>query len=597
MNEHDENLNGVNSNENSSETPVNENTASTSAPAEETAAPAEPQYASFTDVNKPENDAANTSDPDTITQQSTGAANSYPYGNTANTSNTTNTSNPYPYANGHNQTNTGSYSYTNTQNSGNTYSYNNNNAGQNTTNPYPYSNMNTSSSGGTNNANGGDKKSSKKGKHIFAAIIAVVLVIAIGGCCFFFGKNSTDVSSDEESASNGIENVDELNTESTPTKSATSTSTGVLSASEVYQKVNESSVGILVYSGSSLSSEGTGVIFTEDSDGKYTYIITCAHVINTSGAKIMVQLFDESEYEADVVGYDTVTDIGVLRVEATGLSKAEIGDSSKLVVGETIYAIGNPGGTEFANSFTDGIVSALDRPVSSSSTGYTMECIQHTAAINPGNSGGALVNEYGQVIGINSMKIVDDEYEGMGFAVPSSVFVDVVNSIITNGYVANRPKLGITYIPVSSQQTYAMYASIKGLPAGTIIVYSISEDSAFKDTDVQKGDMITAVNGKDLETSSSLSEVVENSNVGDKLTLTIVRLNVNDNYSAETFDVTVTLVENRGDTAATEEESTTSGYSGSYDDLYDYFKEYFGGGSSGSNGSGSNGGYGYGFGY
>jgi serine protease Do len=593
MNEHDENLYGVNSEENSSGTPVNENTASPSNPVEDAAAPKEPQYTSFTDVNKTDSNAANASSTNSASQQSTDTSNTYPYGNTPNTSN------PYPYANGRNQTNNSTYSYTNTQNTGSTYSYNNTNAGQNTSNPYPYSNMNTSSSGGSNKEDGSDKKSSKKGKRIFASIIAVVLVVAICGCCFFFGKNSSDVSSDEETTANGIDNVDELNTENTPTKSATSTSTGTLSASEVYQKVKAASVGILVYSGSSLSSEGTGVIFTEDSDGKYTYIITCAHVINTSGASIMVQLYDETEYDAEVVGYDTVTDIGVLRVEATGLSKAEIGDSSKLVVGETIYAIGNPGGTEFANSFTDGIVSALDRPVSSSSTGYTMECIQHTAAINPGNSGGALVNEYGQVVGINSMKIVDDEYEGMGFAVPSSVFVDVVNSIIANGYVANRPKLGITYIPVSSQQTYAMYASIKGLPAGTIIVYSISEDSAFKDTDVQKGDMITAVNGKDLETSSSLSEVVESSSVGDKLTLTIVRLNVNDNYSAETFDVTVTLVENRGDTTATEEETTTSGYSGSYDDLYDYFKEYFGGdsgsGSSGSNGS--NGGYGYGFGY
>ena len=352
----------------------------------------------------------------------------------------------------------------------------------------------------------------------------------------------------------------------------------------MYRKVKNSSVGILVYSGSSLASEGSGVIFTEDTDGKYTYIITCAHVISDSGVSIMVQLADEKEYKAQLVGYDTVTDIGVLRIEATGLQKAEIGDSSVLSVGETVYAIGNPGGVEFANSFTNGMVSAIDRPVSSSKTGYTMECIQHTAAINPGNSGGALVNEYGQLIGINSMKIVSDEYEGMGFAVPSSVFVKVVNEIIANGYVTNRPKLGITYIPASSQQTYAMYAAIKGLPAGTIIIYSISDDSSFKDTKAQKGDMIIAVNGKSLDSTSTLSEIVEKSNVGDKLTLTLVRLNVQDNYSAEQFDVTVTLVENRGDTYASGEEDTTaqndffggSGGSGSSgDDAYDYFKDYF----------------------
>ena len=168
-----------------------------------------------------------------------------------------------------------------------------------------------------------------------------------------------------------------------------------------------------------------------------------------------------------------------------------------------------------------------------------------------------------------------------------TVFVKVVNEIIANGYVTNRPKLGITYIPASSQQTYAMYAAIKGLPAGTIIIYSISDDSSFKDTKAQKGDMIIAVNGKSLDSTSTLSEIVEKSNVGDKLTLTLVRLNVQDNYSAEQFDVTVTLVENRGDTYASGEEDTTaqndffggsggSGGSGSSgDDAYDYFKDYF----------------------
>ena len=383
----------------------------------------------------------------------------------------------------------------------------------------------------------------------------------------------------------GIENVDEISSNSTPVKTNTDTSDGkALTASAVYSKVKDSSVGILVYSGSSLASEGSGVIFTEDSDGKYTYIITCAHVISDSGVSVMVQLADEKEYKAEVVGYDTVTDIGVLRIEASGLQKAEIGDSSALAVGETVYAIGNPGGVEFANSFTNGMVSAIDRPVSSSKTGYTMECIQHTAAINPGNSGGALVNEYGQLIGINSMKIVSDEYEGMGFAVPSSVFVKVVNEIISNGYVTNRPKLGITYIPASSQQTYAMYAAIKGLPSGTIIIYSISDDSSFKDTEAQAGDMIIAVNGEPLETTSTLSELVEQSNVGDKLTLTLVRLNVEENYSAKEFDVTVTLVENRGDTYATESESTTqsdifgggsSGSGSSGNDAYDFFRDYY----------------------
>lgn len=449
-------------------------------------------------------------------------------------------------------------------------------------NPYPYAN-----SGNMNNGysyppqnDGTAKKGSKKGKTAFIVILVVILVGAVSGFIALF--NTPAVPEEKNTTvNNGIDNVGEIATNPSPTQNSETPSDGKpLSASAVFKKVKNSSVGILVYSGSSLSSEGSGVIFTEDSDGKYTYIITCAHVISDKGASIMVQLSDGKEYKAQLVGFDTVTDIGVLRIEATGLSKAEIGDSSSLSVGEAVYAIGNPGGVEFANSFTNGMVSAIDRPVSSSKTGYTMECIQHTAAINPGNSGGALVNEFGQVIGINSMKIVADEYEGMGFSVPSSVFVKVVNEIIANGYVSNRPKLGITYVAASTQQPYAMYSAIKGLPSGTIVVYSISEDSAFKDTKVQKGDMITAVNGKKLDTTSVLSETIENSKVGDSITLTIVRLDIQNNYSAETFDVTVKLVENRGDTYVTEEPTTSQnnifgGSDGSNGDPYDYFKDYF----------------------
>lgn len=527
-----------------------------------------------------------------VSDESASHSGGYPYGASGGYSQ--NGNNGGYYQNGNNGSN-GGYPY---GNSGGAYGQNGQNGGNygspdgrfgyggNPGNPYPYAN----GGHGTNGyayppQNGGTdgKKGSKKGRTAFIVIAVVLLIGAVVGFLSLLGGGSEpDVNTPTEKS--GIENVDEISSNNTPSKSESDASEGsILSASSVFKKVKDSSVGILVYSGSSLASEGSGVIFTEDTDGKYTYIITCAHVISDSGVSIMVQLADEKEYKAELVGYDTVTDIGVLRIEANGLQKAEIGDSSALTVGETVYAIGNPGGVEFANSFTNGMVSAIDRPVSSSKTGYTMECIQHTAAINPGNSGGALVNEYGQLIGINSMKIVSDEYEGMGFAVPSSVFVKVVNEIISNGYVTNRPKLGITYIPASSQQTYAMYAAIKGLPAGTIVIYSISDDSSFKDTKAQKGDMITAVNGKPLETTSTLSEVVEKSNVGDKLTLTLVRLDVNNNYSAETFDVTVTLVENRGDSYATEENTTaqsgifggSDGSESSGDDAYDYFKDYF----------------------
>lgn len=446
-------------------------------------------------------------------------------------------------------------------------------------NPYSYTNNQPNNgyaySRNVNNTEPPQKK--KKGGKVFIAVAAVLLIGVIAGIILGILGNRTpeltDKTDDEETT---VLNVEEFSSNATPDAEITSSSAGALSPKEIYEKVKESSVGILVYdSTKALSSEGTGVIMTEDNDGKYTYIVTCAHVISDKNVSIMVQLFSGKEYAAQVIGFDAKTDIGVLRIEESGLFAAEFGDSDKLVVGDTVYAIGNPGGTEFANSFTNGMISAIDRPVSSSSTGYTMECIQHTAAINPGNSGGALVNEFGQVIGINSMKIIADEYEGMGFSVPSSVFIGIVNEIIANGYVSNRPKLGITYVAASEQQSYAMYVAIKGLPSGSIIVYSISEDSDLVNTDVQKGDMITAVNGKGLDDASDLSEVIENSKVGDTITLSIVR--INSDYTAKEFDVKVKLVEDRGDTMP-EEESTTSSF---YDDFF----------NDGSNGGG-NGGYG-----
>ena len=411
-------------------------------------------------------------------------------------------------------------------------------------------------------------------------IVAVVILAAVLGLIIFGVINRGFVSESKKEETGTIDNVDEVVTDATPDAAPVENKTAeTMTPNEIYKKVLPSSVGILVYSSNKkLVSEGSGVVFREDNAGEYTYVVTCAHVISDKGTTIMVQTADEKEYAASVVGYDNKTDIGVVRVKANGLTACEFGDSQKLEVGDTVYAIGNPGGTEFANSFTSGMISAIDRPVSSSSTGYTMECIQHTAAINPGNSGGALVNGFGQVIGINSMKIVSDEYEGMGFSVPSSVFVDIVNDIISNGYVTNRPKIGITYLPASSEQAYAMFVAIKGLPAGSIIVYSIASDSSLADTDLQKGDMIVSVDGKDLTSSTMLAEMVEKGKLGDKFTLHVVR--INSDYTYKEFDVTATLVEDKGDTNLLEEEETTTSY---FDDYFGDRSENDGGYSDGGN--------------
>ncbi len=507
-----------------------------------------------------------------------------PYSVNSGNVNQNNTQRPYPYNTGVNQS-SGSYPYGNQGG----YPYGNSPYGNNPGGAYSYNPPPRQPGYAYNPEN--NKSGKSKGSKVFAIVIgALCLFLVIALVAVVAGSNKEpDTTIPEQTTESAM--VEEFVTNASPVTGNNQESDGQLIPKSIYHKVLPSSVGILVYDKSkALASEGSGVLFQESTDGKYTYIVTCAHVINESSGYIRVQLHDGKEYDANVVGYDARTDIGVIRIEKTGLTLAEIGDSSKISVGDYIYAIGNPGGVEFANSFTNGIVSALDRPVNSSSTGYTTECIQHTAAINPGNSGGALVNSYGQVIGINSMKIVADEYEGMGFAVPSSVFVEIVNEIMKHGYVSNRPKLGITYVAATEYSTYGMFVAIKGLPSGSIVIHEIASDSALKDTKAKAGDMIVAVNGVDLDSPSYLSELIEESDVGDTLTLSLIR--INEDYSYEEFEVSVTLVEDRGDTFITEEETTTgdsyggnygggnyggSYGGGSYEDYFeDYFEDFFG---------------------
>ena len=431
-----------------------------------------------------------------------------------------------------------------------------------------------------------EKRKKNGGRRAFITVIVILLALVVGGIVGMIIKgNDHDLPEEKIPAvteeDETLRDVEEVVPREAPGEVGETpiASAGVLTGAQVYKKVYETSVGIQVYdSRNNLVSEGSGVILQEDNAGELTYIVTCAHVITGGRYTIMVQLSDETEYPAEIVGYDSRTDIGVLSIKEKGLKKAEVGNSDSLVVGDMVYAIGNPGGSEFAGSFTNGIISAIDRPVSSSSSGYTMECLQHNAAINPGNSGGGLFNEYGQLVGINSMKIVADEYEGMGFAVPSSVFTDVVNEILANGYVSSRAKLGITYIKASSQQAYAMFVAIKDLPAGSIIVAGISDDSDFADSGLQKGDLITAINGKDLDSASDLAATIENLKIGDKVTLSVLR--INDDYSYKEYTFTGVLVPDKADASVYGEEEETTERS-----LYDEF-----GGNSG--GSGGYGGYG-----
>ncbi|MBQ8782407.1 MAG: serine protease [Clostridia bacterium] len=403
------------------------------------------------------------------------------------------------------------------------------------------------------------EKKSNKGRKVLAVFLSVVVVLCavLGAFLIKDSKNQNDVEETKKGdAQLQIQDANEI---------VEADSTNAVS---VYEKVSPSCVGIIMYStGSSffpsnnasgtsnIAGQGSGIIMGENSDSTRTYIITCAHVIasaSSSGYKVVVQDYNGEQYDATVVGFDSKTDLGVLSIAKTGLKAASFGDSSQIKIGETVYAIGNPGGTEFFGSFTKGMISAIDRSVSSE-IGYDMKCIQHDAAINPGNSGGALINSSGQIIGINSSKIASTEYEGMGFAIPITSAQPIINDIIANGYVTNRPKLGIKYSAASNYQQYAMVVQIKGLPAGSLIIAEISADSAFTGTKAEVGDLIIAVNGEDMTSADVLLDKIENGNVGDKLTLTLCR--INQNYEISEFDVTVTLVE---DTGNTEEMMTTT---------------------------------------
>lgn len=396
-----------------------------------------------------------------------------------------------------------------------------------------------------NNAEPEKPQKSNTGLKVFAGIISVVLVFALvfGGVIAWKYRNGLKAQNAQLTAPSTIAGA-----ENAPTFSGEHVTPPLpedaLSTADIAAKVKPSIVGIVVYTNNSGASagEGTGVIWEEDSTGTYTYIITCAHVISDPGIKVRVQTEKGILYDAEIVGLDERTDLGVVKIKASGLTKAEFGDSDALRVGDSVFAIGNPGGVEFFGSFTGGYVSAIDRPVDSE-IGYTMKCIQHDAAINPGNSGGALVNVYGQVIGINSQKIAATDYEGMGFAIPMNSAREIIDQLTQYGYIPNRPKLGISYYPVSASTQYSIIALYQGLPAGTLIIDSIDEESALSGTEARRYDMIIAVNGQDLTTADVLLSLIENGEVGTKLTLTLCR--VNNDYSVSTFDVEATLVEDK----------------------------------------------------
>ncbi len=282
--------------------------------------------------------------------------------------------------------------------------------------------------------------------------------------------------------------------------------TGVISWQAVYEKLIPSVVSITCHDGYGISS-GTGVVM--DSRG---YIITNAHVVEDAD-QIRALLTDGRELEARCIGMDMVSDLAVLRVDATDLTPAEFGDSASLRVGDQVVAIGDPLGVELRGTMTDAIISGINRDVKTGSR--TMTLIQTTAALNSGNSGGPLVNCYGQVIGINTMKIGDyaSDYgvEGLGFAIPVTTVKTVVEQLASQGYVSGRPSLGLEGKSVS-----AFYQIYYHLPAGLMIT-RVESGSTAAQLGIQRGDILLSLNGARVTGADAMEEILYTCAVGDTL--------------------------------------------------------------------------------
>ncbi len=284
-----------------------------------------------------------------------------------------------------------------------------------------------------------------------------------------------------------------------------------------YNTVSDAVVSVVCYDGEitgddeDIVGEGTGTVISSDG-----YIVTNSHVIgDTKQYTINIVFNNSKEYRAKIVGYDTRTDLAVLKIDAKDLSYAKFSDSSKVEVGQDIITIGNPGGQSFQNSLTKGIVSAVDRELELSSN---VSYIQIDAAINPGNSGGPLCNLYGQVIGINTAKISADDYEGMGFAIPSNKVAEIANDLIHYGYVKDRVMLGLVGYEVTEQMIYQY-----DVPHG-ILITSISESGPLDNTDIQEYDIITEVGGESVSTFQDVFKELEKYEAGEKITITYYRL-------------------------------------------------------------------------
>ena len=348
-------------------------------------------------------------------------------------------------------------------------------------------------------------KTKRKPAKALIAIAVVVSILLVGGV-FTAGVLGIRQFANNGSVTNTT--ADDNSDSSLPSIiQSAKTPEGALTIPEIIKKVKPSVVGVEATDVGS----GTGIVMTKDG-----YILTNAHVVSGATSYTVVT-YDGKQYEAKLKGLDSVSDIAVLKVDGTDFTPAEFGTSADVVEGETVIAMGNPYGLDLQNTTTAGIISAVRNDITLGDT--TMDLLQTDASINPGNSGGPLLNQYGLVIGITSLKIMSNSgytSEGLGFAIPIDTAKPIVNEIIAYGYLKGRPMVGIT-----GQYLDEEYAAVFGKPAGILVQSTTAGTDAAKK--LQQYDMITKINGIAFTSMDEFNAEKNKYQAGDTIKLTVTR--------------------------------------------------------------------------
>ena len=360
------------------------------------------------------------------------------------------------------------------------------------------------------------KRRKHSGGRIARSAVALVLAAAMGFAGGFVGARVGN-------AGNKVV-IQQVERTDSSAASGTAVSSSGMTTSQVSEMVSPSVVVItteqVVYSQWSWygqnqveSGAGSGVIISSDG-----YILTCAHVV--SGASQITVTIGDTDYTATVVGEDDTSDVAVLKIDATGLTPATVGDSDSLSVGDSVLAVGNPLG-ELGGTVTSGIVSALNRSVTiqGSSSTNTMSLIQMDASVSPGNSGGGLFNMNGELIGLVNAKSSSSDAEGLGFAIPINDAIQVAQDLLENGYVSGRPYMGITYIAVTDAQTAAQL----NVNAYGVYVVDVVQGGPANKAGLKAGDRIVSIDGTEIAQKDDLGTLMQQHTAGDTLSITVAR--------------------------------------------------------------------------